>query len=224
MRNEKTEKRICLVQFVDFFSLSLVFFFAFSRIFFRTLFPTKSTKATSKNVRMYGSLWESASAEVNNREYMPNQRYHHRLTNDVGILYLFCNNHKPYKILLTRWTFSFFCRSSMLNAHNLSHQHQNGTRHSTQRAHPSSIRFIPKIKSESFHFHVLGMDLFLCSILCTRCTQQQQISAILLVTFFIPFNIINFDPNIIVMMDGLINWEESVKKTLLFCYPFVKLI
>lgn len=138
------ETRKLKSEFVWFNSLILFFVIFISSIFFSRFsyavffFFNEIHKSHKQKVQ---NVWEfvTASAEVNNK-YMSNQRYHHRLTNDVGIVYLFCNNHKLYKILLTRWTFSYFSRfffsSACLwfwtnkNAHNLSHQHpMNGTRY-----------------------------------------------------------------------------------------------
>lgn len=100
-----------------------------------------------------------------------------------------------------------------------------------QRHIQPSIRFIPKIKSESFYFHVLSMNFsfFLPVVLYAMHPKNTEInhSRCLLVTFF--HSILHhqlWPKSHCAMMDALINWGEFVgkKETTLFVIRFILFI
>lgn len=109
---------------------------------------TKSTKATA--VQCMWVLWMHPLRWRKKTSTRQNQRYHHRRNSNVGscICFVIITNCTRYYLLGGPSLGFFFFRCSV-DARNFSCQ-TDGTE---QQQPKSTARFIPKIKSESFHFH-----------------------------------------------------------------------
>lgn len=168
MGNKKTEKRICLVQFVDSFFLLFFFLQFFSRVSRMPFFfsSTKSTKATSKKFKMYGSLWLHPQRWTTNTCQISDITIVSPTMLGSCICFVIITSFTRYYLLggpsliLVVVFFFFFCLSVMLNEQKCTQSltPTPNERNKVQRHIQPSIRFIPKIKSESFYFHVLSMN------------------------------------------------------------------